>query len=132
MGRIVWAAAVVAGLSVAGCSGGDTGHSGSAPHEAGSTDHMKTAMVQSGDSAATKAYKMSMADMMSSAPAYTGDADVDFMQQMRVHHNAAIAMSEAVLEHGKDEETRSLAQAIIREQRREIAEIDAWLAEKEN
>ena len=35
---------------------------------------------------------------------------------------------EAVLEHGNDDTMRSLANAIIREQRREIADIDAWLA----
>ncbi len=82
------------------------------------------------DSAATAGYKQSMSAMMEDAPAYTGDADVDFMQQMKVHHEAAIAMSETVLEHGKDAETKALAEAIIREQRREISEIDAWLAKR--
>ncbi|WP_435418084.1 DUF305 domain-containing protein [Parerythrobacter aurantius] len=84
----------------------------------------------SGDSPATAGYKQSMTAMMEEAPPYTGDADVDFMQQMKVHHEAAIAMSETVLEHGKDAETRALAEAIIREQRREISEIDAWLAKR--
>lgn len=80
------------------------------------------------DSAATAGYKESMNAMMRDAPAYTGNADVDFMQQMRVHHVAAIAMSEIRLAHGRDEQTRTLAEQIIAEQRREIAEIDAWLA----
>lgn len=80
------------------------------------------------DSAATNGYKESMNAMMRDAPAYTGDADVDFMQQMRVHHVAAIAMSETQFEHGRDAEARALAEQIIAEQRREIAEIDAWLA----
>ena len=59
---------------------------------------------------------------------YTGNADVDFMQQMRVHHVAAIAMSEIQLAHGRDEQALTLAEEIIAEQRREVAEIDAWLA----
>lgn len=80
------------------------------------------------DSAATTGYKESMNGMMRDAPAYSGDADVDFMQQMRVHHVAAIAMSETQLAHGRDTEARTLAEQIIAEQRREIAEIDAWLA----
>lgn len=80
------------------------------------------------DSAATAGYKESMNAMMRDAPAYTGNADVDFMQQMRVHHVAAIAMSEIELAHGRDEQARTLAEEIIAEQRREIAEIDAWLA----
>lgn len=79
------------------------------------------------DSDATTGYKESMNAMMRDAPAYTGDADVDFMQQMRVHHVAAIAMSETELAHGRDEQARTLAEQIIAEQRREIAEIDGWL-----
>jgi uncharacterized protein (DUF305 family) len=70
------------------------------------------------DSAATNGYKESMNAMMRDAPAYTGDADIDFMQQMR----------EIQLAHGRDEQARTLAEEIIAEQRREIAEIDAWLA----
>lgn len=128
MRRISWAAMAIAGLAVSACSESDAAH-GSAPgHTQAADSHADMAMPAEGDSAATRAYKASMSDMMEDAPAYTGDADVDFMQQMRVHHEAAIAMSEAVLQHGSDETTRSLANAIIREQRREIAQIDAWLA----
>ncbi len=65
--------------------------------------------------------------MMSDALACTGDADVDFMQQMRIHRLAAIAMSETQLVHGLDAAANTLAETIIAEQRREITEIDAWL-----
>ena len=41
---------------------------------------------------------------------------------------AAIAMSEIQLAHGRDEQARTLAEQIIAEQRREIAEIGTWLA----
>ncbi len=83
-----------------------------------------------GDAVSTRAYKQSMQAMIQDMPAYTGEPDVDFMQQMRVHHQAAITMSEAQLEYGKDEAARALAQKIIGDQRAEIAQIDSWLAER--
>ena len=83
-----------------------------------------------GDSAATQGYKASMMTMMHTAPAFTGDADVDFMKQMKVHHQAAIDMAKVVLEHGKDAETKKLAEDIIAAQEKEIAFIDEWLKKK--
>lgn len=80
------------------------------------------------DSAATRGYKASMQSMMTDAPPYTGNADVDFMQQMRVHHEAAVAMSKTELAEGKDPVARALAQKVIAAQQAEIAEIDRWLA----
>lgn len=82
------------------------------------------------DSAATREYKQAMMASMQNGPPFTGDADRDFMQQMRVHHQAAIQMSETLLKHGKDQQTQALAQEIIKAQQREIAEIDAWLSSR--
>src|ERR1700730_3309865 len=56
----------------------------------------------------------------------TGDADIDFMKQMRTHHEAAIDMAKVVLANGKDVDTKKLAQEIIAAQEKEIATIDAW------
>jgi uncharacterized protein (DUF305 family) len=81
-----------------------------------------------GDSEATRGYKQAMMASMQQMPPYTGDPDRDFMQQMRTHHQGAIRMSEVLLKHGKDQQTRALAEEIIKAQRREIADIDAWLA----
>ena len=119
-------------LTVAGCSG--------APEQV-STDNAATAMPMPGndmmtmgmkadanDPPATKGYKKSMSDMMANMPAYTGDADADFMRQMKVHHGSAIAMAEVELRHGNDAKARALAEKIISDQRAEIAQIDAWLA----
>ena len=108
----------------------------SKPHEhTAETAHdkpMDMAMMKAaaGDSEATRGSKAAMMKMMHGMPAYTGDADVDFNKQMRGHHVAAIEMAEVQLKHGKDIESRALAQEIIDAQKKEIAEIDAWLAKR--
>lgn len=93
---------------------------------------MKMAMMTPApeDTPATRSYKASMATMMKSMPAYTQDADVDFNRQMKVHHQAAIDMAEAELANGKDPASKALAQEIISAQRKEIAQIDAWLRDR--
>lgn len=93
--------------------------------------HMKMMMPMNSDSAATKGYKQSMMTMMSEMPAYTGDADVDFMKQMKGHHQAAIDMAKVELANGKDAAAKKLAQEIVAAQEKEIATIDAWLKAKE-
>jgi YVTN family beta-propeller protein len=50
----------------------------------------------------------------------TGDPDHDFAAMMVPHHEGAIAMAKAVLEHGKDPVLRRLAQEIIVTQQQEI------------
>ena len=97
------------------------------PADHASMNHQALTATAS-DSPATLGYKQSMSSMMANAPAYTGDADVDFMQQMRVHHVAAVAMAQTELAHGKDAQARALAQAVIAAQQREIEQIDRWLA----
>jgi uncharacterized protein (DUF305 family) len=85
---------------------------------------------QSGDSAATRGYKQAMMRMMQGMPPYTGDADIDFNKQMRIHHLAAIDMAEVHLAAGKDEASKALARKIIGDQKREVAQIDAWLQQR--
>ncbi|MBX9661190.1 MAG: DUF305 domain-containing protein [Nitrospiraceae bacterium] len=92
--------------------------------------HMKMMQPMAWDSAATKGYKASMMTMMSGMPAYTGDADVDFMKQMKGHHQAAIDMAKVELANGKDSEAKKLAQDIVAAQEKEIAMIDTWLKSK--
>ena len=74
--------------------------------------------------------KTNMDKMMkaSDARAMTMRADYDFAQLMVDHHQAAIDNSEALLQYGRNATTRALVQAIITDQRQEIAALQNWLA----
>jgi len=74
--------------------------------------------------------KTNMDKMMAASDARTITAkpDYDFAQLMVDHHQAAIDNSEALLQHGRETTTRTLAQNIIADQRQEIAALQNWLA----
>ena len=98
--------------------------------DSGSGMDMKMMMPDPNDPASTAGYKAAMMKMMMGMPKFTGDADVDFMMQMKPHHQAAIDMAKIVLANGKDAETKKLAQEVVAAQEKEIATIDAWLKKK--
>jgi uncharacterized protein (DUF305 family) len=98
-----------------------SGHSGS--------QAMPAAPAQS---EAVKAYSTAMDRMH--GPMMQGvqdpDPDAAFVKGMIPHHQGAIDMAKVVLQYGKDEQTRKWAADVIREQQREIDEMQAWLKAK--
>ena len=107
-------------------------HSGMNMGTDGMTMMSHAAMIppELADNAAVKGYAAAMDAMMTTMAPYTGDADVDFMKQMKGHHQAAIDMAKVELANGKDSEAKKLAQDIVAAQEKEIAMIDKWLKSK--
>ena len=58
----------------------------------------------------------------------TGDQDYDFATMMRHHHEMGVRMAQQQLTKGKDPTLRKMAQKIVDEQQKEIAQLDGWLA----
>ena len=97
---------------------------------------MPTMQAPSGQSGApseaTAAYMAAMDQMH--GPMMQGaqepDPDVAFVKGMIPHHQGAIDMARVVLRYGRDEQARKWANDVIREQQREIDEMQAWLRKR--
>lgn len=80
-------------------------------------------------SAAQKAFMDGQQKMMASMPkTMSGDADKDFAMMMIPHHQGAIDMAKIELQHGKDLKLKAMAEKMIKDQEKEIAELKAWQA----
>ena len=121
--RTLLAALVFLGLAGTAVAQGTHDH-GSMPGM-GAGDSMKP---DPKDDASTKAFKAADMKMMKDMDvAYTGDTDVDFRTHMIPHHKGAMAMAEVALKHAKDPETKAMARKIIDDQKKEVADMEAWL-----
>lgn len=93
-------------------------------HPAGHT----AAQPKDGDSPSNAAYRASHDKMMKGMEVpLTGNADVDFVRNMIPHHQGAIDMAEVELAHGRNPALKKMARKMIADQKKEIAEMQAWL-----
>jgi uncharacterized protein (DUF305 family) len=100
------------------------------PHNHGHSAPKPTAAAAASPS--TKAYAAANEKMHRDMNiVFSGDADADFVRGMIPHHQGAVDMARIVLQYGKDPEIRKMAEAIIREQEKEIAQFHDWLKKKQ-
>lgn len=129
---------IPASLLLAAC-----GTQADAPKDEGAVDH--STMDHSGHDMGRAKDDAAKADLTEAQAAYKAvndkmhagmadipaDADVAFMAGMLAHHKGAVEMSEVALKYAKDEKARDLATRVIAAQKAEIAEMEAWLKERE-
>jgi uncharacterized protein (DUF305 family) len=89
---------------------------------------MQDMMPSPNDPPSTKDFKAADMKMLHNMHVpYTGNPDVDFRTHMIPHHQGAVEMAKVALKHAKDPETKRMAQKIIDDQEKEIAEMQDWL-----
>jgi hypothetical protein len=139
--RVLLVFALAAGLSFTPFADAKAQHSGHHGHEGhGAKKPTKKAPAKkrsqhgghgAAASGAVGEYQVAHHKMMRDmAVPYTGDPDVDFRVQMIPHHQGAIDMARVALRHANDPWTRQMAEGVIVEQQREIAEMQQWLARR--
>ncbi|NUZ08916.1 DUF305 domain-containing protein [Piscinibacter koreensis] len=89
--------------------------------------HASTGM--SGGQGSQQMHQIMMSGMQEMQPMTpTGDTDKDFASMMRMHHQQALEMARVEVQHGKSSELKAMARKIIKDQQKEISQLDRWLA----
>ncbi len=57
----------------------------------------------------------------------SGDTDKDFAMMMKIHHQQALDMAKVEVEHGKSPELKAMASKMIKDQTKEIEQLDQWM-----
>ena len=108
---------------------GRMGQGGTMPGQMGPSGMQTTPAQPTAASASTKGY-LEAAEKMH-GPMTQGmqatDPDVAFVRGMIPHHQGAIDMAKVLMQYGKDPQTKKWANDVIREQQREIGEMEEWL-----
>ena len=88
-------------------------------------DRIAQAQPAAGASAAYERVRKVMDDRFKDMK-LAGDPDKDFAALLIAHHEDLIVLARTQLEHGADEQLRRVAQKIIDEQQKQIAELKEW------
>lgn len=114
---------VLAALSAGGASAQSTASPAASPSAT-----MDKPMTGSHADASKEMHSTMMSGMesMKNMP-MSGDLDKDFAMMMKMHHQQALAMAKPEAEHGKSPELKAMARKIIKDQTKEIAQLDAWM-----
>ena len=81
------------------------------------------------NSPASKGYMDAMSSMQTKTPKDMADPDTDFARMMIPHHQGAIDMAKVELQYGKDPVFRKMAEKMIKDQQKEIGELQKRLKE---
>ena len=126
--------AALAITALAGVAYAQTSHQGHGTMPMGNMDPaamqkmMQDMMPSPNDPASTKDFKAADMQMMHNMHVpYTGNPDLDFRTHMIPHHQGAVEMAKVAIKHAKGPETKRMAQKIIDDQEKEIAEMQDWL-----
>lgn len=74
----------------------------------------------------TSKMKASMDNMMQNMPTMSANSDMNYNMLMTVHHQGALELAQAQVDHGKDTKLKEMAQKMIAAQKKEIADLKDW------
>ena len=124
---MIGSAALLVGIST-GVVAQSASHGHQPMDAAAMTKMMQDMMPAASDNASTKAFKEAHMKMMQDMHiTFSGNSDVDFVRGMIPHHQGAVAMAKVQLQYGKDAAMKKMAQKIIADQEKEIAQMQDWL-----